>query len=199
MSAPKDWQDTAEEAILDYFRFPHQREPFHPDFLEHVIPDEHRGVISRAVMALVNKRWIVKCGRRKSTIASRKGAEANEYRLTELGRDRIAGVGGGIAAAGSPSNGAATGHSPHSGDRSTVGVTTGASVSSHGSMGASSDPGGSSSVHGRQRAHGAGEPRPNTDQRGRDRQVRGTAAEAQPARLFDDAPPSAYDPYSEAA
>lgn len=188
---PKDWQDSAEEAILDHFRNP-EHEPFHPDFLEHIILDEHRGVIGRAVMALVNKRLIVKCGRRKSTIPSRKGAEANEYRLTELGRDRIAGVGGGFAAAVSLSGGAATGHSPHSGDRSIVGVGTNNREGSALSNGATLDRPASSSQcvgttpTGARSSLGA-DP-------GEDRSV----VEAIP--LFEEsAPPSMYDPRSEAA
>ncbi len=140
MTSPSHMQHAAEEAILDHFRNP-EHQPFHPDFLEHVILDEHRGVIGRAVMALVNKRLIVKCGRRKSTIASRKGAEANEYRLTELGRDRIAGVRTGSSS---------TGGVPLS--HAAAGVST-----------ASADPGEVSSVHGRQRAHDAGEPRPTNE------------------------------------
>lgn len=87
----KDWQAVAEEAILDYFRT-HGAEPFHSDDLEHVIPDEYRGVISLAVMALVNKKLIIGCGYRKSAIPSRKRSPSQEYRLTELGRNRIAGV-----------------------------------------------------------------------------------------------------------
>jgi hypothetical protein len=127
---PKDWKEVAEEAILEYFRT-HNAEPFHSDELAHLIPDEHRGAISLAVMALVNKKVITGTGGyRKSSIPSRKGSPSQEYRLTELGRDRIAGV------------------------------TTGVSVSSHCSMGASSDPGDGSSAHGRQRAHDAGESRP---------------------------------------
>ncbi len=164
MTSPSHMQQVAEEAILDHFRNP-EHEPFHPDFLEHVILDEHRGVIGRAVMALVNKRLIVKCGRRKSTIASRKGAEANGYRLTELGRDRIARKGApkSVSSAQGIEPGVQTVRSALPGDRSTVGVTTGVSVSSHRSMGASSDPGGGSSVHGRQPTHDAGEPRPTSE------------------------------------
>lgn len=88
-----DYQAVAEEAILDHFRNP-EHEPFHPDDLWHVIPDAHRGVISLAVMALVNKKLIVGTGvYRKSAIPSRKRSPSQEYRLTELGRDRIAGTG----------------------------------------------------------------------------------------------------------
>jgi hypothetical protein len=86
-------QTVAEEAILDHFRT--HEDPFHSDDLWHVIPDEHRGVISLAVMALVNKKLIVGCGYRKSAIPSRKRSPSQEYRLTELGRDRVVGVGAG--------------------------------------------------------------------------------------------------------
>lgn len=152
-TAPKDWQAVAEEAILDHFRNP-EHEPFHSDDLEHVIPDEHRRIIGLAVMTLVNKKLIVGCGYRKSAIPSRKRSPSQEYRLTELGRDRIAGVGGGFAATGSPPGGAATGPSPHSGDRSIAGIRTGDDGLSH----ASADPGESSSAA---LTGTAGEARPN--------------------------------------
>jgi hypothetical protein len=88
-----EMQTIAEEAILDYFRT-HDAAPFHSDDLEHVIPDAHRGVIGLAVMALVNKKLIVGTGvYRKSAIPSRKRSPSQEYRLTELGRDRLVGVG----------------------------------------------------------------------------------------------------------
>lgn len=95
MTSPSHMQQVAEEAILDHFRNP-EHEPFHSDDLWHVIPDEHRGVISLAVMALVNKKLITGCGHRKSAIPSRKRSPSQEYRLTELGRDRIAGVRTGV-------------------------------------------------------------------------------------------------------
>lgn len=146
MTASKDYKEVAEEAILDYFRT-HNAEPFHSDDLWHVIPDEHRGVISLAVMAMVNKKLIVGCGYRKSAIPSRKGSPSQEYRLTELGRDRLAGMGAGWTGAGA-----------HSGETSSVG----------------------SNGHVRQQP--AGEPRPI----------------ALPG-MEGINPPSAYDPYSEAA
>ncbi len=149
----------AEEAILDHFRNP-EHEPFHSDDLWHVIPDQHRGVISLAVMALVNKRLIVSTGvLRKSAIPSRKRSPSQEYRLTERGRDRIAGVGAGEQTRSS---------------REARGVGSSPPVST--------DPGDGSSVHGRQPAHGAGEPRP-----------------APLPGMEDTSPPSAYDPFSEAA
>lgn len=113
---PKDWQDVAKEAILDYFRN-HNAEPFHSDDLQHVIPDEHRGVISLAVMALVNKRLIVGTGvYRKSAIPSRKRSPSQEYRLTELGRDRLVGMGGGVV-----DRRCSSVASPHSGESAQVG------------------------------------------------------------------------------
>ena len=96
------YQAVAEEAILDHFRNP-EHEPFHSDDLWHVIPDEQRGVISLAVMALVNKKVIVGCGYRKSAIPSRKRSPSQEYRLTELGRDKIVGAGAGSVGLGTPS------------------------------------------------------------------------------------------------
>lgn len=116
MTTSSHMQQVAEEAILDYFRThgAHAQDaaPFHSDDLEHVIPDEHRGVISLAVMALVNKKLIVGCGYRKSAIPSRKRSPSQEYRLTELGRNRVVGVGGGDAiVSGTPVA------SPHSGEQ----------------------------------------------------------------------------------
>jgi len=96
VTSSSDMQTVAEEAILDYFRT-HDAEPFHSDDLWHVIPDEHRGVISLAVMALVNKKLMTGCGYRKSSIPSRKRSPSQEYRLTELGRDRLAGVRTGVS------------------------------------------------------------------------------------------------------
>lgn len=95
----KKWQAAAEEAILDYFRT-HDAEPFHSDDLWHVVPDQHRGVISLAVMAMVNKKLITGCGYRKSAIPSRKRSPSQEYRLTERGRDRLAGVSTEVASLG---------------------------------------------------------------------------------------------------
>jgi hypothetical protein len=51
----RDHQTIAEEAILDHFRNP-EHEHFHSDDLWHLIPNEHRGVISLAVMALVTSK-----------------------------------------------------------------------------------------------------------------------------------------------
>lgn len=96
-----DYQAMAEEAILNHFRNP-EHEPFHSDDLWHVIPDAHRNVIGLAIMALVNKKVIVGTGvYRKSAIPSRKRSPSQEYRLTERGRDLIAGVG--VSGAGSQS------------------------------------------------------------------------------------------------
>lgn len=40
----------------------------------------------------VNRKRMVECGRRASTVPSRNGAKSNEYRLTERGRDLVAGL-----------------------------------------------------------------------------------------------------------
>jgi hypothetical protein len=154
VTTSKDYKEVAEEAILDYFRN-NDAKPFHSDDLWHVIPDQHRSVISLAVMALVNKKLITGCGHRKSSIPSRKGSPSQEYRLTELGRDRIVGVGtknreGSATSSATLDRPASSSHcmgaSP-TGARSSLGV----------------DPGEVSSVHGRQRAHDAGEPRPTAE------------------------------------
>lgn len=78
-----------DEAIVRHFR----RDPsgtFHADDLESVgIPDDHRNVIGSQIAKWVNRKRMVECGRRASTVASRNGAKSNEYRLTKTGRDLV--------------------------------------------------------------------------------------------------------------
>lgn len=91
--AAKDhWTTIVREGIIDRLRA-NPTQPFHADDLEPLgIPDEHRNLIGSQIAKLVNQKWMVECGRRKSTVSSRNGAKSNEYRLTELGRDRISGL-----------------------------------------------------------------------------------------------------------
>ncbi len=120
-AAKAHWSAIVREGILHWLRS-HPPEVFHADELEALgIPGEHRNLIGSQIAKLVNQQWIVECGRRKSRIASRNGAKSNEYRLTELGRDRIVGVGGGgIDEVPHPSSG--LGSSLHSGDSPGAGV-----------------------------------------------------------------------------
>lgn len=84
---------TVREGVIDWFR-QHPTGQFHADDLEPLgIPDEHRNVIGSQIAKLVNQKWIVECGRRKSVVPSRNGAKSNEYRLTERG---VAGLGAGV-------------------------------------------------------------------------------------------------------
>ena len=109
-----EWQDITEEAIADHFRR-HPGQPFHADDLLSLgIPEEHRrSIVGSAIALWVNKRRMEECGRRKSIAPSRNGAKSNEYRLTEKGRDFIAGDG-----AGNRSRGLSRGFPPAGGDAS---------------------------------------------------------------------------------
>jgi hypothetical protein len=92
-AAKAHWSMVVDEAIVRHFR----RDPtgtFHADDLEPVgIPDDHRNVIGSQIAKWVNRRRMVECGRRASTVPSRNGAKSNEYRLTERGRALVAGQG----------------------------------------------------------------------------------------------------------
>lgn len=81
------------------------------------IPDEHRNIIGSQTAKLVNQKWIEEAGRRKSIIPSRNGAKSGIYKLTDLGRRAITGVG-----AGTPT-------CVDSGDTSSAGVPTPLSAS----------------------------------------------------------------------
>jgi hypothetical protein len=89
--AKAHWSMVVDEAIVRHFR----RDPsgkFHADDLETLgIPDDHRNVIGSQIAKWVNRKRMVECGRRASTVPSRNGAKSNEYRLTERGARVVAG------------------------------------------------------------------------------------------------------------
>jgi hypothetical protein len=106
---------------------------YHADDLDHLgIPDEHRNIIGSQTAKLVNQKWIEEAGRRKSILPSRNGAKSGIYKLTDLGKSRIAGVGGGVSG-GSPVSfdccgESSVGASPHSGEAGLTGPGSGAGV-----------------------------------------------------------------------
>jgi DNA-directed RNA polymerase subunit RPC12/RpoP len=90
--AKAHWSMVVDEAIVRHFR----RDPsgtFHADDLEALgIPDDHRNVIGSQIAKWVNRKRMVECGRRASSVPSRNGAKSNEYRLTERGVRLVAGL-----------------------------------------------------------------------------------------------------------
>lgn len=67
---------------------------FHADDLAHLgIPDEHRNIIGSQTAKLVNQKWMVKRGERRSISPGRNSAKSGIYQLTALGRKSLAGVG----------------------------------------------------------------------------------------------------------
>jgi hypothetical protein len=90
--AKAHWSMVVDEAILRHFK----ADPagiFHADDLESLgIPDDHRNVIGSQIAKWVNRKRMVECGRRGASVPSRNGAKSNEYRLTERGRDLVAGL-----------------------------------------------------------------------------------------------------------
>jgi hypothetical protein len=156
----------------------------HADDLESLFPPEVRDVCRRLVGAqfgsLASRRYIVERERRKSSVPSRKGAKSGVFEFTKLGREKLtAGV----------SAGASTNRvSPASGDAGEVST-------------ASADPGGQSAHTGdpssTDRATNPSVPSASVQTDG------GSGVDYRApepaARLFDDSPPSQYDPYSEEA
>jgi hypothetical protein len=90
--AKAHWSMVVDEAIVRHFK----ADPtgiFHADDLEAIgIPDDHRNVIGSQIAKWVNRKRMVECGRRASTVPSRNGAKSNEYRLTERGARLVAGL-----------------------------------------------------------------------------------------------------------
>jgi hypothetical protein len=91
--AKAHWSMVVDEAILRHFK----ADPtgtLHADDLESLgIPDAHRNCIGSQFAKWVNRGRMVGCGRRKSEIPTRNAAKSNEYRITQKGRDLIAGPG----------------------------------------------------------------------------------------------------------
>lgn len=143
-AAKAHWSMIVREGIIEVLK---ATGAYHADDLDHLgIPDEHRNIIGSQTAKLVNQKWIEEAGRRKSILPSRNGAKSGIYKLTEFGKKKLVGEGGGSAAGSSGVVSVAPGHSSLSGEKGFEGAVATSSVPS--------------------------EPA---------------------ARLFDDAPPSAYE------
>lgn len=85
------WSAIVREGIIEVLT---KTGGYHADDLDHLgIPDEHRNIIGSQTAKLVNQKWMVEAGRRKSILPSRNGAKSGIYRLTNLGREKLVGVG----------------------------------------------------------------------------------------------------------
>lgn len=89
-AAKSHWSAIVREGIIEALRT--KGEFFADDLQALGIPDEHRSIIGSQTAKLVNQKWMVEEGRRKSTVASRNGAKSGVYRPTELGTKSIAGI-----------------------------------------------------------------------------------------------------------
>lgn len=74
-----------------------ERGPVHADDLEDLFPDSDRTMCRKLVGAqfgsLASRHYIREKERRKSSIASRKGAKSSVWEFTQKGRERLAGAG----------------------------------------------------------------------------------------------------------
>lgn len=147
--------------------------PVHADDLEPLFPEERRSMCRRLVGAqfgsLASRGYIVERERRKSKVKSRKGAKSGVYEFTRKGRATLVGNSAGGR------GGASSGAGAVPGEKAASGVSTPQGASRALTVPSSAAPGDCGSE---------GSP---------------SSAPSEPARLFDDAPPSPYDPYSEAA
>jgi hypothetical protein len=175
-----------------------ERGPVHADDLEDLFPDSDRTMCRKLVGAqfgsLASRHYIREKERRKSSIASRKGAKSSVWEFTQKGRERLAGIDAGnhLGVSGCSDRG--------DGDASPL---------------ASVDPNETSTTttgKGPAQSNGATLDRPASSHddspagaRLLDDGVTGSstascAAVGEPAALPGlEGPPSAYDPYSEAA
>lgn len=76
-----------------------ERGPVHADDLKDLFPDSDRTMCRKLVGAqfgsLASRHYIREKERRKSSIASRKGAKSSVWEFTQKGRERLAGIGAG--------------------------------------------------------------------------------------------------------
>jgi hypothetical protein len=87
------WSAIVREGIIAVLR---ETGYFHADDLGHLgIPDEHRNIIGSQTAKLVNQKWMVKRGERKSVNPSRNAAKTGIYQATAFGLEGIAGAGAG--------------------------------------------------------------------------------------------------------
>jgi len=96
-----------------------ERGPVHADDLEDLFPESDRTMCRKLVGAqfgsLASRHYIREKERRKSSIASRKGAKSSVWEFTKKGRDRLVGVGGGVV-----DQRRSSGASPHSDETSST-------------------------------------------------------------------------------
>jgi hypothetical protein len=122
-AAKAHWSMIVREGIIEVLK---GTGAYHADDLDHLgIPDEHRNIIGSQTAKLVNQKWIEGAGRRKSILPSRNGAKSGIYKLTDLGKSRIAGVEGERSCS-SDVAGHGLGHSLDSGEAGLTGPGSGA-------------------------------------------------------------------------
>lgn len=90
-AAESHWSMVVRESIIDVLK---GTGFYHADDVAEQIPEDYRRLIGTQTAKLVNQKWMVEEGRRKSILASRNGAKSGIYKLTDLGRKKIAGAGG---------------------------------------------------------------------------------------------------------
>jgi hypothetical protein len=110
-AAEAHWSMTVRECIIDVLRGTGY---YHADDLIEQVPDEYRRLISTQTAKLANQKWMVKVGERKSVVKARNAAKSGIYKLTPLGREKLAGVGAGNRE-GTASNAVATSLAPSTG------------------------------------------------------------------------------------
>jgi hypothetical protein len=196
-----------------------ERGPVHADDLEDLFPDSDRTMCRKLVGAqfgsLASRHYIREKERRKSSIASRKGAKSSVWEFTQKGRERLAGYRAGGAGDHLLSHGVGTASSPASGESGAEGrgepgmARTSAAVKALGSTSPSSS---TQTGKGSAQTHSVTLDRPASSHddslagaRLLDDGVTGSSAApleavGEPTALPGlEGPPSAYDPYSEAA
>jgi hypothetical protein len=88
-AAVAHWSMTVRECIIEVLRGTGY---YHADDLVEQVPDEYRRLISTQTAKLANQKWMVKVGERKSVVKARNAAKSGIYKLTPLGRKKLAGV-----------------------------------------------------------------------------------------------------------
>jgi hypothetical protein len=79
-----DWSVLVRETICEALR---SKGEYHADDLHHLnIPAEHKNTVGSATAWLVNRRWMVEVGRRRTTAPASKSRKSGVYALTDRGR-----------------------------------------------------------------------------------------------------------------
>jgi hypothetical protein len=93
-AAKTHWSMIVREGIIEVLK---ATGAYHADDLDHLgVPDKHRNIIGSQTAKLVNQKWMIEAGRRKSVIPSRNGAKSGIYQLTALGKQKLVGVSAGV-------------------------------------------------------------------------------------------------------